>query len=269
MLGIPLLIFATLWYTARQLPPEAFRQPPADAGTDRPDAGQADAGPVVTAVELRLPNEYPKAVLASAQQTVPIIASFKNGVSGNGTAFLYMSGILVTAAHIIDSNGYQNLTRLLVYCGDENTEADLLAIDTLRDVAVLAADCGAEDLRLDTGKLKENEALYITGFNYESRYLTRRFLKPTQAKPKASFTPRAPELMDPRIHRMLVETAKLKIPRVQAVDGTLIPGNSGSPVIRPDGSVIGMVVLVDRLQGLTFMVPAVNIRHVLREAGVK
>jgi hypothetical protein len=40
-------------------------------------------------------------------------------------------------------------------------------------------------------------------------------------------------------------------------------------VLRPDGSIVGMAVLVDQLQALTFIVPVANIRHVLREAGVK
>jgi len=272
ILGAPLLIFATLWYTARQLPPDAYRLPPADAGTDKADGADAaspDSGTRTTLVDPSLPKEYPEPVLAAARQTVPILATFKNGKVGTGTAFLYMSGIVISAAHIVDSQGYRNLTRLLVWCGDENTDAEILAIDTLRDVVVLAADCGAEDLKLDPARLQDKERLYVTGFNYDGLYTARRYVKTTQARPKASFTPRAPELMDPRIHRMLIETAKRKIPRVQAVDGMLIPGNSGSPVLRPDGSIVGMAVLVDQLQALTFMVPVANIRHVLREAGVK
>lgn len=272
ILVVPLLIFATLWFTARQLPPEAYQVPPADAGTEEaagPDAGVPDATPRQTLVDPRLPKEYPEPVLAAARQTVPVLAAFNNNHIGTGTGFLYMSGIVVTAAHILDSQGYTNITRLIVWCGGENAEAEILAIDTLRDVAVLAADCGAEDLKLDQKRLADKERLYITGFDYSTRFLVRRYLKPTWARPKATFTVRVPELMEPRINRMLVETAKRKIPRVQAVDGMLVPGNSGSPVIRPDGSIVGMAVMVDQLQALTFMVPAVNIRHVLRQAGVK
>jgi len=59
-----------------------------------------------------------------------------------------------------------------------------------------------------------------------------------------------------------------KIPRLRAIDRELLRGNSGSVVFSPDGSVVGMVVVVDQFLGVSFMTPAANLRHALREAGL-
>lgn len=279
ILAGPIIICGSLWYAHNLLPPPAPEQTEpsgtADAGSD-PDAGEVadaeavSARPIIPVID-SLPDEgHPEAVMAAAQKTVPLRAAFNNGETGIGTGFIYAPGVIVTAAHIIDAHGAENLTGIVVYCDGANNEAGVMAVDLLRDTAVLAANCDAEPMAVSAKQPRAADPLYVTGFNFSSPVVAAiRYLRPTRARPKAVITARPPDLLDPRISRMITEAAKQNIPRLRAIDVLLAPGNSGSPVLRADGTIVGMAVISDRLQNLTFIVPAANLRHVLRQAGVE
>ena len=272
----PILLVLSLWYVGQLWPPGQQVPLPGDQPID---AGQPQPVPAVEpAVETGtievndgIPDEdYPAPVQTAARQTVPVCAIFFNGENGYGTGFLLRPGVVVTAAHILDAQGYDNLESVVVYCGDRNVVGSVLAFDRLRDTAVIDVDCAAAALPLDQRQLNARDKLYATGFNYRpQRTAVDRFLRPTWPKPKAILRDRGPGLGEEDVNQRVRDMARLKVPRLQAIDVELVPGNSGSAVVGADGAVVGMAVVVDRILGVSFIVPAVNIRHVLDEAGVK
>jgi len=269
----PALIIGSLCYLGRAMPPgQSLVWPELQDEAPPPADPSGDAATERKPIEVfgNVPNEYPAAVRMTALQTVPVSAGFANGQTGFGTGFLYRQGIVVTAAHILDSQGYEDLRLVTVFCDGRNTAGRTLGFDRLRDVAVIAADCAAKRLTLDTRRPRAARKLFVTGFTYRaSRTAVDRFLKPAWARPRALLTDRGPELGDPRINLRIREIARLGIPRYRAIDALTVPGNSGSPVVNAAGQVVGMSVIIDPTLGVTFITPAVNIRYVLDKAGVR
>jgi len=263
----PAILCAAVWYGQLRIPPPETSGPVVETKPDdRPEA--ADGRRDLILVDERLPDGLPQTLRDAARQTVPLKAVFSGGQTCFGTGFIFAPGTVVTAAHILEAHGSENLTQTLVYCGGQNVTAGVVVLDPIRDVAILSADCGGERLGLDARQPRTGDQFYVSGFSFGDLTAVR-FLTPTRSRARAKVTYRSPDSLDPRFQKMITEAAKQKTPRLRAIDAELVRGNSGSPVFRANGRITGMVVMVDQLQHLTFYVPAVNIRHALRRAGVE
>lgn len=269
----PILLVLSLWYVGQLWPPghpvPLPGDPPAEPAATEPTLEPAAESRTIEVFD-GIPNEdYPAPVQAAARQTVPVCAKFRNGEKGFGTGFLIRPGVAVTAGHILDAHGFENVESVTVYCDGRNNVGAVLAFDRVRDAAVIAVDCDAGTLPLDRRRLGAQDKLFVTGFTYRDQLTAvDRYLRPTWPKSRLVLRDR-PGLGDEDVNRRVRQMAKRKMPRLQAIDAELVPGNSGSAVIRPDGSVVGMVVIFDRILGASFMVPAVSLQHVLDEAGVE
>ncbi len=258
----PALLCGAVWYAQRFTPPADRPSAATDGGTAAPSQ------PNFIPVNETLPSGHPDAVLNTARQAIPLLARFDDNETALGTGFVYSEGVIVTAAHIVNAAGPDHLTEVVVYCDGRNVAAEVLASDPLRDTAVLAADCRGETLALAHKATRTGQRLYASGYDFGKTEVAR-YVLPTSSRFDAEISFQPPDTADPRFLTIITEAAAKKVPRIRAIDGQLAAGNSGSLVIDETGAVVGMVVLVDRRQKLTFYEPAVNIRHVLRQAGVE
>ncbi len=262
----PALLCSTLWYAQRFTPPADPTTPADDrSGTD---AGVPPARSGYIPVNEALPAGQPAEVLGAAKQVVPVLAKFDNNETTLGSAFVYATGVIVTAAHVVDAYGLDHLIGIWVYCDGRTEPAEVLAADLLRDTAILSAGCSGETLPLAHQAIKAGQRLYVSGYDFGEAGAVR-YLRPAASRYEAEVSFQPPDTADPRFVMIIQESARLKVPRVRAIDIQLVSGNSGSLVIDEAGAVVGMVMLVDRRQKLTFYAPAANIRHVLCQAGVE
>jgi len=273
--GCLLLGAASIWlethkpndFPAIETPPGAKAEPPvAEPKAEiAPDAATEPEKQIMAVVET-IPNEYSETVNDVARQTVPVRAEFGRERSF-GTGFVIEDGIVVTAAHILGSRGYSYLTGVFFWCGNRQVEGEVLVYDDLRDVAVVSADCFGRKLKLNGRTPQDKDQLYVAGFSYAmDKIATSRYLRPTWPNNVHELKIRGPESMNFRLAFQLRQMELKKIPRLRAIDRALLPGNSGSVVFAPDGSVVGMVVVVDQFLDVSFITPAANLRHALQEA---
>ncbi len=193
-----------------------------------------------------------------AEQTVIVRAN-----RSYATGFLIRDGIVVTAAHVA---GGSEAPETYVRCWDSDQQADVVRIDALRDVMILhAAHCNAAPLKLDDAALADREPLHVAGysFNFEANGAWR-YHRLTAALPYRTFVPEEGPTKD-----HMARMAAAGVARLQAFNAVLERGNSGSPVFREDGTVVGMFVIIDYATRTSFMVPASTIARVLFDANMR
>ncbi|MFC1703112.1 serine protease [Patescibacteria group bacterium] len=175
-----------------------------------------------------------------------------------------MDGVVATAAHVVEHEGYSPIT---VFCNGREVEATVIISQPERDVALLAADCTGPALQFHLGKLEVDHKLLISGYNFEtgttggSRVTTAiQFHIVSSPIPSAILTAdKIPDDSDMGAKALVQKMEEADSPLLLAVTGTIERGNSGSPVFTKDGAIVGMAVIFDGTHNRTFMVPAESI----------
>jgi len=164
---------------------------------------------------------------------------------GSGTAFVVGPATLATALHVV-----QDANRLTVQLpGQTAVDADVIAIDTARDVAVLRASAlprpGPAPLPLGTsGTVQLGQSVTVLGYPLSE-----------------------PEHPSVTVTQGIVSAIRAD-PQAVQIDAAINPGNSGGPVIGPDGRVIGIVDASLRgAQNVNFAVPIDAAKALLARAG--
>jgi len=223
-------------------------------GTSSPPRPAANELPVTLILRSQKP-QINSAQNLVVRQTVVVI---ERGSQERGTGFLLKSNTVVTASHI-GGNGTSH--DFLVICFGKKTNARRIVADRTRDVAILrTSDCPAEQLRLNATAPDVNEGLVVCGFDFFGQFANE-FTSGTSVIPGARVKIPTNVLHTPdgkRIAAVLGSGTEL-----MAITGSLNFGNSGSPVFRQDGSIVGMSLIRDAERGRSFMVSAREIKATL------
>jgi len=157
----------------------------------------------------------------------------RGGLIGGGTAFVIGPGILLTALHVVqDANQLS-----IVLPGRSAVEADVVGIDIEHDLALLHAPAapqpGPTPLALGTSAgVQLGQAIAVLGYPLPS-----------------------PEHPTVTVTQGIVSALRTQQGFIQ-IDAAVNPGNSGGPVLAPDGRVIGVVdASVRGAQNFNFAVP--------------
>ncbi|MFN2350009.1 MAG: S1C family serine protease [Thioalkalivibrio sp.] len=182
--------------------------------------------------------------------------------------------------HMLDSENREHLAIFIPGRGEsgEMRQARRVASDPLRDLTLLRFEGrGLPALRMgDSDRLREGETVALTGFPIGA---VLGLVPATHTGIVSAITPiampvRSTQNLDPAVIRRLRDPYT-----VFQLDATAYPGNSGSPLYRPEtGEVIGVLNMVfvkegreralDRPSGISYAIPGNYVRDLLREAGV-
>lgn len=200
----------------------------------------------------------------------------------SGTGFAVADGRhVVTNAHVLPREmSAEKRETLVVLVGSsrepENRNAEIIAVDRSRDLAVLRID-GAPLPALvmgDSESTREGQLLAFTG------YPVGMALGLFAATHRATLAARVPiaraglsaKQLSPRMISRLRESAYV----IFQLDATAYPGNSGSPLYDPgSGQVLGIInsvfiqgtreQAISRPSGITYAIPSVHILDVLEQ----
>lgn len=238
------------------LGPDVIDAPTGSADPDAPVLTRASDGRFT--VLRYLPEDVKGPARQVAEQTVIVRSD-----GAYATGFVIRRGVIVTAAHVAGGRESPNVN---VNCADIDGPADVVRIDALRDVMILhAAHCDGAILRLDARPLRDGEPLHVSGFTFNFDVNgALRFHRLTTALPNKVFDP-----TDPATKAHMERMREQGVPRLQAIDGTLVRGNSGSPVFTENGGIVGMFVIIDFGPRVSYMVPTSSVVRVLLDADVK
>lgn len=175
---------------------------------------------------------------------------------GTGTAFcIDAGGLFITNRHVVASPGVGGTVKLVLNPARSDQriiQAEVVATDRERDLAVLHAGGvkGLVALALgDDRTLKET--MTVTAFGYPFGKMLA-----TEARSYPSIS-----VNTGRITSLRHKGGKLAVIQI---DASVNPGNSGGPVINPDGMVIGVVVSGVRGSGVNFTIPVSRLRDFLK-----
>ncbi|MEQ8515006.1 MAG: serine protease [Chromatocurvus sp.] len=200
-----------------------------------------------------------------------------------GTGFAVGDGQLVVTNHHVlpDLLDYENRQSLVVFAGrgrDARVHvARIVARDREHDLAILRI----ETTRLptlslgDSGSVREGETMAFTGFPIGA---VLGLYPVTHLGIVSSITPIARTAGDSS-ELSAVQLQRMRNPyNVFQLDAIAYPGNSGSPVFRPDtGKVIGVVnsvfvkesreALLERPSGISYAIPVQYVHNLLESIG--
>ena len=202
-----------------------------------------------------------------------------------GTGFVVADGRhIVTNAHVVakELDEANRETRVVLYAkGGEPQprEAQLLAVDKDHDLALLRiAGNPLPAMRIgDSNGVREGQLLAFTGFPIAP---VLGFHPATHRGMVSAITPVAlPGITAKQLTARTISRIRDSVYRVFQLDGTAYPGNSGSPLYDPaDGTVYGIInsvfvqgtreAAISRPSGITYAIPGVYIREMLRDAKV-
>ncbi len=155
-----------------------------------------------------------------------------------GTAFQLRDGLLLTAAHVVSGTTTVRLSIDGRGVGPTSVSAEVLLTDEALDVAVLSAP----DLRkgggiaLSTTLPLAGDTVYAIGAPIDGLVLSRG------------------QIVTSRNSGLIAASTPVD------------PGNSGGPLLRADGSAVGMVVEQADASGTAYAVPSAELRQVLLRA---
>lgn len=266
------LVFGALGVSLIFLP---FVLASSDTGEETPTAGVV---PRDITVDTQLPERLAETVRASAEKTVVIRPPLNSRDSewSLGSGFLVRDGIAVTAAHVLA--GRTHRLPVYVYCAGVRAQGVVLTEDALRDVSVIRVDgCHADVARFDEHPLLIEDKLHVAGFIFireENKPFgaAHRFYGTTSPIPSAVLDAKTAErefFEGVQLADHILQMQALGIPRFQAIAGAAIPGQSGSPVFKSDGTIVGMLVIRDPKRNRSYIVPATSLIAVMHAAGIK
>lgn len=182
-----------------------------------------------------------------AQDTIRERNENVSEVTGTGTAFVvHRDGLLVTCAHVVE--GAKSIE---VKIGEETFPADLIAIDSVRDLAVVRVNVrNLTELPLgDSQALQLAEEVRAVGFPLasqlgESVKITRGTLSGRVDEPSG-------ELLQ--------------------IDAPINPGNSGGPLVNEQGNVVGVCssgLVGEAISNVGFACPIADVAKMLSKIGV-
>lgn len=149
------------------------------------------------------------------------------GAAVTGSGFAISPDLVLTNAHVVA--GVEE-PRIRVRLADPGLPATVVYFDPATDVAVLAVPgLGARPLVLAKESARSGDPAVIAGFPESGPF------RAEPARVRAEVTALGDDIYgDAGVER-----------QVYAVRGTVLPGNSGGPLLRPDGFVLGMVFGAD------------------------
>ena len=149
------------------------------------------------------------------------------GSAVTGSGFAISPDLVLTNAHVVA--GVEE-PRIRVRLADPGLPATVVYFDPATDVAVLAVPgLGARPLVLAKESARSGDPAVIAGFPESGPF------RAEPARVRAEVTALGDDIYgDAGVER-----------QVYAVRGTVLPGNSGGPLLRPDGFVLGMVFGAD------------------------
>src|SRR5690606_21368382 len=145
--------------------------------------------------------------------------------TGVGSAFLVSGDRIVTAAHVV-----AEAASVAVVQDDATYEADVVGIDSANDIAILETSValGGHEFQLADTEVAAGEALAVIGHPLGAPLTI-----------TSGTVSRADDDLWPDFQ----------------VDASVNPGNSGGPVVRADGDIVGMAVAKDgEAEGLAYAV---------------
>lgn len=247
---------------------EAVEEPIFEECREGEQSAQNPARSIVAS--MGLPFDFSEEALTVPVQTVIVTAvtAEDNGVLF-GTGFVLRPGTVVTAAHVLVDASSDEVTVVCSLGGV--VRGKVILLDAVRDVALVAVrGCGEKSLALDPTPLKVEDELHITGFSFGPVPGTAaRYHAFTSYVPGASLEQVRKEIRGEAADRQIAEMRRQGVPLPLGVCGARYPGNSGSPVFRGDGQVVGMLIITDVLHNRSFIVSAASIQKVLDEADGK
>ena len=149
------------------------------------------------------------------------------GAAVTGSGFAIAPDLVMTNAHVV-AGVDQPVVR--VRLADPGLASTVVYFDTATDIAVLAVPgLGARPLVLAKESARSGDPAVIAGFPESGPF------RAEPARVRAEVTALGDDIYgDAGVER-----------QVYAVRGTVLPGNSGGPLLRPDGFVLGMVFGAD------------------------
>jgi S1-C subfamily serine protease len=149
------------------------------------------------------------------------------GAAVSGSGFAVSPDLVLTNAHVVAGVGAPVVR---VRQADPGLAATVVYFDPAADVAVLAVPgLGARPLVLAKERATSGDPAVIAGFPESGPF------RAEPARVRAEVTALGDDIYgDAGVER-----------QVYAVRGTVLPGNSGGPLLRPDGFVLGMVFGTD------------------------
>lgn len=208
---------AAVWLAELSQPTPAVPSAKATSPSERPDAGSEE--PTAT------PAEPPATGPAEPENFADLYQNVESGVlmvrattcdgSGSGSAFLVDGDLAVTAAHVVDE-----AASVAVTDGSATYQASVIGVDSATDLAILQLSDHLDGhiFAVDEAAPAAGEPLAVIGHPLGE---------------PVTITTGAASRVDAELW-----------PNFQ-LDVSISPGNSGGPVVRPDGRVVGMVVLKD------------------------
>jgi S1-C subfamily serine protease len=160
--------------------------------------------------------------------------NFSTNVKETGSCFCVAKGYFVTCAHVvmsynkntessIDFSKYKGIVKVLINVDGKKVEAEVVDFDGAKDLAILKADIDSEPFAFDP-HISIGEEVFAVGSPHGFENNTS-FGHVSSTDKKIYFHPEAPMYM--------------------FVDLSILPGNSGGPIInRNTGKVIGVVTAI-------------------------
>jgi serine protease Do len=180
-------------------------------------------------------------VMAAKSSTGMVITS-----AGSGTAFcISESGIFVTCDHVIDGANADSLAIVITPAGKEEKRYPARVVRRLKDadlaILKIALDRKLPVLKLgDVSGLFETEQVYAFGYPFGNALAA-------DARSYPAVSVNLGRISSLRQKGGVLESIQL--------DAQVNPGNSGGPVLDPDGTVVGIVEAGVPGSGVNFAIP--------------
>jgi len=190
----------------------------------------------------RLHADLTRDQLSSAKSATALLVTSE----GSGTAFCISdSGIFVTCDHVIDTAKADSIAVVITPTGKEEKRYPAKIVRRLKDadLAVLkvALDRKVPTLKLgEVSELFETEQLYAFGYPFGKALAT-----DAKSYPAISVN----------VGRITALRQKSGILDAIQLDAQVNPGNSGGPVLDPDGKVVGIIAAGVPGSGINFAIP--------------